>query len=430
MKKVICLIILLSVVCKANSQTLTISFQPKASENQIDSIQATNLTTNQVVKLSGSESLVLVKPSGINPLKDNPEKGYIYPNPSNEDATFCFSTNKSQQVEIRLYNISGQLLTREYQNLAQGTHRFRLKFPAAGIYNLFVLKDNGPASFNAVYTGKMQNSSVSYLGSPSLNSQNTGADLIKSALTGKTLDYKDGDIILYSFFSGKNTTILTDIPTASKTIDVEFVSCIDKDNRSYKAVKIGTQWWMAENLAYLPAVSPPLKESDTDRYYYVYGYNGTDVAAAKATSNFKTYGVLYNWFAALVNYPPGWHLPSDAEWIQLEMALGMTKAQADSAGGWYSAWRGTNQGTQMKTTTGWYKDGNGTNSSGFSGLPGGIRDGNGTFTDITILGYWWSNTWMSMTVSATFRELHYNTTDPGRACQKQDYGFSVRCVKD
>src|SRR4030042_875983 len=84
-------------------------------------------------------------------------------------------------------------------------------------------------------------------------------------------------------------------------------------------------------LAYLPAVSPPASESMTDPYYYVYDYNGNSVTAAKATGNYMTYGVLYNWSAAMNGAassianpsgvqgvcPTGWHLPSDAEWTQL-----------------------------------------------------------------------------------------------------------------
>jgi len=91
-----------------------------------------------------------------------------------------------------------------------------------------------------------------------------------------------------------------------------------RDGKVYKTVTVGDQVWLAEDLAYLPAVSPAATGSQTESHYYVYGYEGTDVAQAKATDNYGTYGVLYNLQAAMTACPEGWHLPSDAEWTQLE----------------------------------------------------------------------------------------------------------------
>jgi uncharacterized protein (TIGR02145 family) len=91
-----------------------------------------------------------------------------------------------------------------------------------------------------------------------------------------------------------------------------------RDSNIYPTVQIGTQCWMKKNLAYLPSVVGPGTGSETTSYYYVYDYNGTDVSAAKATSNYTTYGVLYNWPAATTACPSGWHLPTDAELNTLE----------------------------------------------------------------------------------------------------------------
>lgn len=426
MKKLISLIVFLSAICTVYAQDFTISFQPKVSGTPIDSIRATNLRTNQVVKLSGGESLLLVKnPTGINSFQNNPETGTIYPNPAHDNATFCFSTDKGQQVEIRLYNANGQLLNKKIQNLVQGTHRFELKFPGAGIYFVSLLKSNESTSFKAVYTGKtIQNSSISYAASEKLHPQNPDLNQLKRATTDKTLTYIKGDFIHYSVSSGVNTTIITETPTISKIFEVEFVSCIDKDNKSYKVVQIGTQWWMAENLAYLPAVYPYSDGSFTEPRYYVYDYQGTDVAAVKAKANYTTYGLLYNWPAAPAACPPGWHLPSDDEWKQLEMALGMSHSEADR-----TDWRGTDQGTQMKATSVWYNDGNSTNSSGFAALPAGFRHGNVSFSAIGYYGMWWSSTEYS-NYSAWYRNLSTNTSHVERTVGLKEDGFSVRCVRD
>src|ERR1035437_2040137 len=118
MKTFILTVILAFAILYTNAQDITISFQPKVSGTPIDSIWATNLRSNQIVKLLGGESLLLVKtPTSINPLTDKPEVGYIYPNPTADDATFCFSTDNKQEVVIRLFNANGQLLTQNSRYL-------------------------------------------------------------------------------------------------------------------------------------------------------------------------------------------------------------------------------------------------------------------------------------------------------------------------
>ena len=85
------------------------------------------------------------------------------------------------------------------------------------------------------------------------------------------------------------------------------------EGRTYRYISIGNQTWMAENLAWLPSVSPGNAGSETEKHYYVSGYQGTDLNLAKATDNYAIYGVLYNWPAALDACPPDWHLPSKEE---------------------------------------------------------------------------------------------------------------------
>jgi uncharacterized protein (TIGR02145 family) len=197
-----------------------------------------------------------------------------------------------------------------------------------------------------------------------------------------------------------------------------------RDEHVYKWVKIGNQVWMAENLAYLPAVSPPMTGSNIEPYYYVYDYFGSSVAEAKATAKYVTIGVLYNWLAAKAACPSSWHLPKDTEWKQLEMKLGMTQKQADSTG-----YRGTDQGTQMKSASGWNNSGYGSNSSGFSAIPGGCRYSGNHFFNITLFGYWWSATEDNTAIAWNrYVSVDYAVVNRGNA--KKEYGFSVRCVKN
>ncbi len=203
-----------------------------------------------------------------------------------------------------------------------------------------------------------------------------------------------------------------------------------RDGNIYNTIWIDNQLWMAENLKYLPSVVGPATGSETDPYYYVYSYDGTVVADAKATLNYTTYGVLYNWAAAMNSEassttnpsgvqgvcPSGWHLPSDAEWTELTDYLG----GAEVAGG------------KLKETgtTNWDSPNEATNESGFTALPGGARVGNtGIFWSSGSLGYWWSSKELSTTY-AWSRYVYFSNSDVSRDYRMKENGLSVRCVRD
>lgn len=205
----------------------------------------------------------------------------------------------------------------------------------------------------------------------------------------------------------------------------------NRDQHEYKWVTIGTQTWMAENLAWMPAVSPPEIGSDTVAHYYVYGYVGANVAEAEQSDGFSTYGVFYNWPAALNGAdssnsipsgvrgicPEDWHLPSDGEWYVLINYLG----------GEYTA------GKKMKSTRGWNSyegiNGKGDNSSGFNGLSAGARKNEGGFYVLGNNALFWSSTGYNG-YSAWYRHLTNTHLGVYRYFLSKRYGFSVRCIKD
>lgn len=203
-----------------------------------------------------------------------------------------------------------------------------------------------------------------------------------------------------------------------------------RDGTVYSTVQIGNQCWMAENLAYLPSVVPPETGSQTEPYYYVYEYYGTDVTTAKSTANYINYGVLYNWPAAMDEAsgsdtnpsgvqgvcPDGWHLPSDAEWIELREYLG----------GYTIA------GGKLKETgtTHWDSPNTGaTNETGFTARPGGIRDFIGDFYYIGSSGYWWTTSEENINY-AYYRRLGSNHSHLFSHSFYKQIGRSVRCIKD
>ena len=210
----------------------------------------------------------------------------------------------------------------------------------------------------------------------------------------------------------------------------------------YETVQIGEQCWFAENLRSEnyengDAIPSNLSDSEwsttTSGAVAVYGEGSStcnnyspDGDACDEVWSLNEFGRLYNWYAvddARGLCPTGWHVPTDVEWMTMEMALGMSEAQANGTG-----YRGTDQGTQMKTTYGWNAGGNGTNLSGFKGLPGGYRYNLGNFSLAGNIAYWWSSA--SSGSASWMRYLISGREDVFRFPESPRFGFSVRCIQD
>ena len=193
---------------------------------------------------------------------------------------------------------------------------------------------------------------------------------------------------------------------------------VSHDGYDYSTVLIGEQCWFSENCRYLPEVSPSNEGNTTDPYYYVYGYEGTDVASAMSTSNYATYGVLYNWPAVMTEgiCPSGWHIPSDGEFTELTDFLGgqgVAGGKMKEAG--YDHWNPPNTGA--------------TNSSGWTGLPGGLLILYNYFGNDGYSGSWWS----SSSESGSGPWTHSLNEDDDNVYRQNPIGFngfSARCLRD
>jgi uncharacterized protein (TIGR02145 family) len=138
-----------------------------------------------------------------------------------------------------------------------------------------------------------------------------------------------------------------------------------------------------------------------------------------SADNGAIYGKLYNWYAvndARGLAPQGWHIPTDAEWTTLSTLLG-----GNAAAGGKMKTTGTTRWTAPNTSA--------TNESGFAGLPGGYRDGDGAFSGVGGYGLWWSATEFDSTY-AWGRALSYNSGTLYRNPTNKYIGFSVRCLRD
>ena len=187
------------------------------------------------------------------------------------------------------------------------------------------------------------------------------------------------------------------VDDCSSVLDTIFGSFTDpRDGTTYLTIDMSGQIWMAENLNYNTANS--------------WCYDDE-------TFNCGIYGRLYNWEVAINSCPAGWHLPTETEWTAFTDYLGGSEFGA---------------GGKMKATgtTLWNSPNTGaTNSSGFTALPGGGKDADGTFIQLHDGGFFWTSTEMGNTF-AWYRGLGFDSPNVTRDNSIKTIGMSVRCVKD
>jgi uncharacterized protein (TIGR02145 family) len=216
-------------------------------------------------------------------------------------------------------------------------------------------------------------------------------------------------------YNGKTTAVFNP--------SVTYGSMTDQDGNTYKTVVIGTQTWMAENLRTTKYQNGDQIPQFTDSLSWSKLSSGAycDFNNIKNADFIATYGRLYNWLAATDSRkiaPTGWHLPTDAEWNLLITFLGGDTLAGDKlkeAGSTH--WSNPNIGAN--------------NETGFTALPSGWRFNDGGFAILGVFGDWWSSTPSTVYANQGWDwAIYYNDIFVINESSENQYGFSVRCVKD
>ena len=200
-----------------------------------------------------------------------------------------------------------------------------------------------------------------------------------------------------------------------------------RDGYTYKTIKIGNQIWLAENLRFLPQIG---------NGYYVYDYRGNDVGEARETQNYKDFGVLYNMSAAQEACPCGWHIPSLAEWKELDKYLGLLDFSEEGitfdVGLYY--YRG-DPGSHIEIEP-CNLSNNKTEEYGFNATFGGWRYEHGGFDRLSIATKWWSNSERFIRDAYYHGRYYINRTMCYEECGieyrlcSEEFCLSLRCIKD
>ena len=440
MKKLNLFLVLIMLSITIFGQDIIIDFEGDGASSEVTTIEVVNLSNCTSIEVPGNEPLNLMNPpSGVDDFK-NLESNNIssYPNPFGNSTSIEFYVSQCDYVTVTVCDIAGKVVANYGKELTSGVHSFEFTANNLGMYLINVSGTNFVESSKVIcLSNNSQQAQLVY------NEQIAGIITEKSYKNNNSKDFSfsEGDTLKIKGISGNYAyaTVMVVEPTVSETFTFDFVSCQDNDGNNYAVVEIGEQTWMAENIKTTSYVGGDdiLLVEDNSAWENL-GDNYTDKAYCFYDNDENSiYGALYTYAAATNGNntgtdvqgvcPTGWHMPSDDEWKELEMELGMSQEVADAEG-----WRGTNEGGKLKSTCIelWITPNIGaTNESGFLALSGGFRFSNGSFFYVGYGGDWWSAT-PSGSSNAWARDLYFGNAGILRGDYYKSGGFSVRCIRN
>lgn len=385
------------------------------------------------------------------------------PNPFNGATDIDLTLAEAGPVALEIMDVNGRAIqeTTHALSLQPGTHQFRVNVSAPGIYFLTARQNGKSLSVKLVNNGNGAGNSVEYVGT--METTHALSLQTKIGILGGIFSYYHGDTMTYIGYTVvdgeeiESEHIVKPL-FGSETIAFNFTlpqevdehacpgvpTVTDYDGNVYNTVQIGSQCWMKENLKTMHYANgdeiPHLDNSSMVDPSFDYPEN--------MTNNVYTYGLLYNWPAVMHGSasangnpsgvqgvcPTGWHVPSDAEWQEMEVAVGVPSEDVGTmnayrgnvavtlAGGGVNTWMSsTNEGAagNLNATD--------RNSTGFSALPAGTVEGmDAGFRE---MGIFWTST-LETDYRGIYRCLQYTQAGVRRYHMEKAMSMSVRCVKD
>ena len=422
-----------------HAQNILISFAGTGASTTIDSVKVENLPQCPVLNIGGSDTLDLGTGAGINEADLNSsDKISTYPNPATEYCYAEFETNEKDNVTVSVSDMAGKKIFQMKEILNSGHHVLKISGLSKG---LFILK---------IESEKYGiNSKIVSLTESSGNVEISHTETVPGEMMGSNkeriltvMPYNTGDLLKLTGRSGNYRTVFMLTPASSQTVTFTFMACTDDDGNNYSVVKIGNQWWMAENLnsgTFATITTPQVSGTK-----FCMDVNGQEDPNCPM-------GGLYEWANLMQGASPcngsgappnddcanpvqglcpnGWHIPSHYEWTTLERNSGSNPGAFPYNTTTISI-LGTDEGGNLKmacTDYWWDPNAGATNLTGFSGLPGGDT-WNGVFEDFGQSAYFWTS---SQTLFMSWvHALNYSLSTVGRSAYAVESGFSCRCVKD
>jgi uncharacterized protein (TIGR02145 family) len=360
-----------------------------------------------------------------------------------EFSTIEFNPPEAGDATISIYSMTGILIARDRSFLENSIQEFRISGLKSGFY-IITISGN-----SYQYSGKILSNSkspgtvaIQKITSNQTYSENKLKKISKAASATIDMGYTEGDRLKFTGLSENYGTVITDIPESDKTVNFDFIPCTDGDGNNYQVVQIGDKVWMAENLRtgkYNDATTiQKVTDStewgnlgfNTDTGYVITGaycwYNNDSAA------NNSDYGKLYNFGTVMTGKlcPADWHIPVLSEWQSICDPYNISP---DSVYPDQTKKRGVEL---METGPAHWDEPIGTNETGFTALPGGLRTSgfNDTvrYYEIGQNAYFYSLR-ANFENSAFFQMIPFTINfgnTPNSRMVTWNFGLSIRCVKN
>ncbi len=366
------------------------------------------------------------------------------------DIGFCsfnIISDKANSIKVELFDIKGRLLFQKNSTINTGSNTFDFYNGYTGLCVLKLTSENDIYSIKIVGDGDS--------GTSLINRESQESDILSSSKSIKSeFTYNLGDTIKITAKKQNyhsNTIVIG--PENNENYKI-YLACpcagtptvTDYDGNIYNTVQIGNQCWMKENMntthysdgtEILDGTGVPDGAGQATQYQYYFNY-------ADNLENATKYGKLYTWAATINGYvtdnyeleygvrkgicPDDWHVPSDEEWLELEMFVDDSITLPDISGQ-----RGFDVGTKLKSCIFWQDSISNTNMYGFSIIPSGKKTYSYLsytydFSELNTYSAFWTST--ANGGGGFFRSFRLNSTKSSRGSTNPSHGYSVRCIKD
>jgi uncharacterized protein (TIGR02145 family) len=421
-----------------SAQFIVLSFEAtlNGTPAPLDSVLVMNLTQGGDTTIYFPDNtLILGGTTGLDAYDDGDMRMHCLANPFSGSTEIVVGALTQGEMHLVVHDGVGRELSSYTFHAVAGQHHFRYTSGASGVQVLTVLHNGQRRSMRMVATegGSSELSTLVHSGV----TQGAGGLKDNRAL----FEWQPGDVLRYIGYGSSGGFVasasIDEAPTVTSTkvfplvlgaVCIEAPTMTDIMGNVYPVVRIGDQCWMGANLRTTFRRNGVPIENVTVGNFWVTINTAAWCDYNNSPFNPPARGKLYNWWAAADPNicPLGWHVPTDTEWQQLEITLGMPTVELGETG-----YRGGDQNVGGKIN-GWLTLAQGaTNESGFSGLPAGYRNLNGgEFADQNTDGYWWSATNAGGGRSWSRGIGNTNPSSIGRFFSLQGFGFCVRCIQD